>query len=49
MKVENKKYQNNDFMATTTEERIFLTNVELLNILEAIRYEIWKINENKQL
>ena len=43
--MENKKYRDSDFRAATIEERIFLTNVELLNLLEAIKYEIWKISE----
>jgi len=47
MQIENKKYRYGEFTAATIEERIFLTNVELLNILEAIRYEIWKMNEKK--
>jgi hypothetical protein len=45
--MENKKYQSGDFIATTTEERVFLTNIELLNVLESIRYELWKMNEKK--
>jgi len=40
-----KKYIGSDFKAITIEERIFLANVELLNLLEAIRYELWKMNE----
>ena len=42
-----KKYKTEDFPAITTEERLFLVQVELLNILEAIRYELWRINEKK--
>jgi hypothetical protein len=47
MKLEAKKYKSDDFTALTAEERIFLTNVELLNILESVRYELWKMNGEK--
>ena len=43
----NKKYKSSDFMALEIKERIFLTNVELLNILEEIRHELWKMNEKE--
>jgi len=42
-----KKYSSEDFRATTAEERIFLVNVELLNVLEEIRHELWKMNEKE--
>lgn len=43
---EMRKYRSSDFMALTVEERMLLANVELLNILEGIRYELWKMNES---
>ena len=45
--MERKKYESGHFLATTIEERLLLTHVELLNVLESIRYELWKSNERK--
>jgi|GEM_PF-7070761 len=47
MDKERKKYRSEDFLAMTIDERLFLTHVELLNVLEEIRYELWKSNERK--